>query len=118
MPDFAGLVRKLVPVAEKLTASFEADVTHMAWKSQSTTGKAEYANVSRRCIVDMRQRRITSNGEMVLSRATLTFAFAGLTLDPLDRFLLPDGKHYAVMASDGPMDPATGKPFATTVYLG
>lgn len=80
-----------------------------------------------KAIVDWRQRQVrTPTGVLSVSRAMVMFvdikemeaATGGAGLDDNDRITLPDGTTGPILDMAGFIDPGTGHPIATEVYIG
>jgi hypothetical protein len=124
-----SILRSGVALANRMTGSLQAVVTHEAWTGTDTFNKPTYATaVSRPAIVDLNQRRsIERDGTVIVSRASITFlspiAANGASgrrepIDPRDRLTLPDGTTGPILEVAGAVDPTTGYPYAPTVALG
>lgn len=128
----ADIVRSGIAVANTLTETLQATVTHEAWIGNKTDGYAgpRYAEgIARAALVDQtRKLRRLSNGEEVVQQASITFltpiAANGATnrrepVDPRDRFTLPDGKTGPILdVIGGLVDPSTNAPYMLEVILG
>lgn len=127
-----GVLNIGINIADSVTKSlgFQAVVTHQAWIAQTISGAPTFANaVSRHAIIDLtRKQRPTSSGKLVNTVAVVTFLEAVTAngaagrfepIDPRDIIVLPDGTTGPILhAPDSVIDPATGKPFFNTIFIG
>lgn len=120
-------VRSALKAGHKALAPLECTVTYERYLSADAYGAITYAaGVPLLAALDGRQtqRRLPS-GILTGSRATLTFtdvaalstASAGNGVSDKDRITLPDGTTGPILDVGGYIDPGTGLPFATEVYL-
>jgi hypothetical protein len=129
----ADIVRAGVATANKITggsAGLQVPVTHEAWIGQDGYAAKLYAApVTRTALVEEGARpRRTSTGEVLLTRAHITFlapieanGAAGRLepIDPRDRFTLPSGVTGPIVDFDGmPVDVSTGRSFLSGIWLG
>lgn len=114
-----AILRSAVATASRVTGTLKADVTHEAYASQNAYGEPVYASAeTRAAVVELRQRAVqTAEGKEVLSTATVTF-LGDVVVTTRDRITLPGSLTSPILAVAGSMDPTTGRPYATTVYLG
>jgi len=126
---FADIVRDGIALADELTATLQATVQHEAWTGQSGYGDATYAAaVDHLALVSKRVReRRRADGSIVVTMAKVTFlrpveanGTAGRQepVDPRDRITLPDGSTGPIVDAAGLVDPDTGAPYQTSVWLG
>ena len=126
---FDDLIRTGVALADSLTGSLQATVTHEAWIGSDEFGKASFATgVGRPAIVERRNReRQMSDGRTILTTAKITFLRPipanGATgrkepIDSRDRLTLPDGSTDPVADVEALVDPDTGRGYYAVVYLG
>jgi hypothetical protein len=124
----ADTVRGVIALAHGLVGgagNLEVDVWQEAWTGQTPDGTPTYAApVKRSALVELEQREVKSfGGEIATSNATLTL------LEPApvaqqDRFTypprLPDGSLTTgpILNYEGLIDPQTGQPFFTRVFIG
>lgn len=128
-----AIIRSGLRVANQVTASLQATVTHERWKSVDGYGKPTYAlAIDRTAIVEKTQRRMqTDTGETVMAKAKVTFLEpiadldTGSTItgrqhptDARDRITLPDGTTGPILAIEGMVDPSTERPYFEAVWLG
>lgn len=124
-----ALLRKGVKIADKATKSLQSVVTLRHYTgSQTLLGDKSYTSaVELRAVVDWEQRQIrTSGGVLSVSRAMVLFldvaALSAATnaqgVDDEDIITLPDGTTGPILDMGGFIDPGTGRPLATEVYLG
>lgn len=115
------LIAKLVGVADRATASLQANVSHYAFRRHSAKGSPEHwpNPTTRACAVILGQGRTSFNerGEQVPLRAELIFP-RPVDVHPQDKFILPDGTTGPIVSIDGVVDPATGNRYASSVRLG
>ncbi len=124
MAGFADLVRTLVGMADTLTASLQANVSHYAWSeaSKDNSGKVTWGSATSRAALVEDTHTFVRNqaGEMVLATTKVTF-LRQVTIDVRDKIVLPDGKTSKILRVDGFVDPSgavTGGRYLTQVYLG
>ena len=129
MAGFADILRAGIATANSVTATLQATVQHYAWISDDGFGTNSYAAaVPRQAIVEEKQRLIRQgDGQYMLSRAKVTFIFPipanGAAkrqepIDPRDKIVLPDGTTGPIIDIEGVVDPDTGKPYISEVWLG
>lgn len=121
-------VRSGVAVANKVTDSLQADVSYERSTGQDAFGDDTFAAaVTLPAIVDWRQREVrTQTGILTVSRAVVTFldiealvtATASNGIQHDDKLTLPDGDTGPILDTSGFIDPGTGIPIATEVFLG
>jgi len=127
----ADLIRKGVSIVNKQTKSVQVTVTHKQWTKQDGFGSPVYdppEGIARLAILDQRyQLRTRSDGQTVPISASLNFLDPILPkgtegreepIDARDVIVLPDGSSNSIVNIEGPYDPAMGKPFILTVWLG
>lgn len=105
-------------VAEDL--QWKSKVTHRVWTGDAGKGDDAFTNVTRRAVVERKQRRVrTFTGEEAVSSTTVLFtAPASVTrVKEFDQILLQDGTGGPVMGVGGFMDGATDEQAYTEVYL-
>lgn len=117
------VVRAGVAIANKVTLSggMQAFVTHEAFISESGKGDKTYgAAVQRPAIVIMKSQSVwTSTGALTYSKAQIIFLDPSVVVQDDDRITLPDGTTtQPVSIITGFVDPATGQPILTQVFLG
>ena len=120
--------RNAVKIADKVTKSVQSTVT--VTRVTARDGEGNITASSRAtlvAVVDMRNASVRNReGIVVVARATLDFldvaailaATGGRGFDYDDEFVLQDGSTGPVVSLGGFMDAGTGKPLATTIYLG
>jgi len=115
------VVRRNVAVADRLTTTLQSTVTHYAFSSETDEGVRAYdptTGTKRLAVVRFQQRKFrTVAGEEVVSRAKVLFV-RPLTIDARDKIVLPDGTTGPILDMQGTVDPETGEPYATTIWLG
>lgn len=115
-------VRSAVAVADALTRDLQATVVHTAATlPQDARGEptAPASPVSRPAIVEMKQHVVkTTGGQMVTSKAKVTFLDAAVVVGLLDKIVLPDGTTGPILDVEGFVDRGTGRPILNEVYLG
>ena len=121
MAGWASLVEKLVNVADKITATLQANVSHYAFSGATVDVYEKVtpgAPVVRACVVESTRRLFRlADGTEVLSRTKLTFP-RPVAVDPRDKFVLPDGTTGPILDVVGVVDPVTNALYATEVFLG
>lgn len=121
-------IRSAVAVADDVTRPLQSTVSYQRRTGQDQFGDPTYAAaVDLLAIVDWKatQRR-TSTGLLTVSRAVITFldaaalstATGGAGIDDNDKLTLPDGTTGPILDLGGFIDPGTGVPIATEVFLG
>ena len=119
--SLATILQNGISVANTVTASLQATVTHAAYASDDGYGKPTYSTgVERTCIVERRQKYVRTNaGQEKLSLAKLTFIEPG-TIDERDKITLPDSTVMPILKIDGVVDPTTsdGATYMVEVELG
>jgi len=130
---YEDLIRgQIAAVMSPQFESMKLNVTHYACVGDDGEGTDLFAApVVRRALVDLTKRqRMTSNGALVMSFASLiwldpiapTSPNAGKTrenpIDPRDKFILPDGGTAPIVQTGGFADSATGQPFVNETILG
>lgn len=124
-----SVIRSAIATASSVVDSLKADVQHAAWIGADSYGEARYAaRVTRPALIEYKQRALrSSNGEVIVARAKLTFldevpsnGAVGRRepIDARDEILLPDGTSATIVSIDGLVDPGTGKPYFLELYLG
>lgn len=108
-----------ISVANTITDSLQATITHAAFSSDDGYGKPTYATgVSRTAIVERRQKYIrTMAGDEKLSLAKLTFV-GPVTINERDKITLPDSTVMPILKIDGVVDPTTNAEYLVEVELG
>lgn len=119
---YDALIRAGVALADRLTGSLQAPVTHRAWVSQSTTGAVTYAApTTALAIVEHRQQLVrATDGREVMASTRLTF-LRPLALDPKDQLTLADGTRLMILALEGLLDPGaavTGRSYYRQAWCG
>jgi len=123
------VVRSAVKIADNVTKPLQAEV-----KFEKSTGKDRYGKVNfdrapvyLKAIVDWKQKHVrTTSGNLTVTRASVTFldvaALAEATVNEgvndTDKITLPDGTTGPILDMSGFIDPGTGQPIATEVFLG
>ena len=117
--SLATILQNGISVANTVTESLQATVTHAAFSSKDGYGKFTYATgVARKCIVERRQKYVRTNeGQEKLSLAKLTF-IEPVTIDERDKITLPDSTVMPILKIDGVVDPTTNAPYMVEVELG
>ena len=117
--SFATIVQSGEALANTLTDSLQASVTHKAYASDDGYGKPTYATgVVRKAIVERRQKFVRNElGEEKLSLARVLFV-GPVTVGEQDLITLPDGSEMPIVRITGPVDPTTNAEFLVEVELG
>jgi len=116
---FADLVRDCVAIANDLTSTLQANVTHYPWLSatKDSYGKVTWVAVVRPALVEERTRLVRNQqGEHVVATCTVTF-LVPVAVDPRDRIVLPSGRETPIMNVSDLVDPDTKLPYMTQVAL-
>lgn len=123
--SLAGIARKGVATAAKITKSFQPTISVQSWTGQDGAGNDSFAAphtyaVGTGVLVDRTLKQVpTLGGRVMVIQATIYFLIAPVTpIDPRDIIKLSDGFTAPVLEAGGFEDAGTGKPFVTTVRLG
>lgn len=128
--SLAGIIRKGVSIANKVTKSVQGDMILEQWISQSATGKPTYASpITVKCIEDDTQKTIvTASGQVIAVMSTLTIletiASNGTAgrhepIDVRDKITTPSGFVGKIINAPGSVvDPGTEKGFIQSIMLG
>jgi hypothetical protein len=121
-------IRSAVAVADKVTKPLQSTVAYQRKTGQDVTGAPTYeAAVDLDALIDWKARQVrTVAGLLTVSRAVVTFldaaalstATGGVGIDDNDKLTLPDGTTGPILDLGGFIDPGTGIPVATEVYMG
>lgn len=127
----SDLIRNAVAVANSVIMGLGIPVGVTFERSTAPgdeyTGNTYAAPVTLQAVVDWAQKQLrTKEGALTVSRAHLIFtdvdalkaATAGNGIQDEDRITLPDGTTGPIIDMGGFLDRATGRPFATEVWLG
>lgn len=123
------VVRSGIALANSVTSDLQANVSHRAWTASSSYGDATLATAVLRpaIVVQSFKMHRTSKGEMVATRAHITFlepitpnGAAGRMepIDPRDTITLPDGTTGPIVDISGFIDRETTRPLLVEVWLG
>ena len=117
--SLATILQGGISIANDVTNSLQATVTHKAFSAVDGYGKITYATgVARTAIVERRQKYVrTATGEEKLSLARILF-LTPVSVDERDRFTLPDSTEMPILRIGGPIDPTTKQEFVVEVELG
>ena len=117
--SLATVLQNGISIANTVTTSLQATITHAAFASDDGYGKATYGTgVSRTAIVERRQKYIrTMAGEEKVSLAKLTFPYP-VTINERDKITLPDSTVMPILRIDGVVDPTTNAEYLVEVELG
>jgi hypothetical protein len=117
-----------VAVADTVTKSLQSTVRYQRYGGEDAYGEKILGSViSMKAIVDWKQKQVrTMAGILTVSRAAVTFldinalvaATNGDGINDEDIITLPDGTTGPILDMAGFIDPGTGIPIATEVYLG
>lgn len=113
------IIRSAVRLADSLTTSLQSSVTHSSYLSQDAFGAATYSSpVTRTAIIELKSTlRQTSSNRIVLTTARITFLTPQL-IDTRDIITLQNGSTGPIVDVVGVVDPDSGKPYASEVWLG
>lgn len=125
--SLATTIAGAVATAKKVTDSLQVEVGYRAKVSQSGYGSASYGpKIVVKALLEQKAQMVrSSSGEMVQTKATVTFleplpgnALAGRT-NPVDDDLitLPDGAEWPIVSTSGLVNPDTNAPFFSQVYI-
>ena len=117
--SLATILQDGISVANTITTSLQATITHAAFSSDDGYGKPTFsAGVERTAIVERRQKYVhTATGDEKLSLAKLTFV-GPVTIDERDKITLPDSTVMPILRIDGVVDPTTNAEYLVEVELG
>jgi len=117
--SLATILQNGISVANVITTSLQATITHAAYASDDGYGKPTYSTgVERTAIVERRQKFVRTNeGEEKLSLAKLTFPYP-VTITEQDKITLPDSTVMPILKIDGVVDPTTNAEYMVEVELG
>jgi hypothetical protein len=132
---YDDLVRKGVAMANVITKSLHVPVVHRAWIGQDPWGNPIYAPPSvsadgglLKAVVELKQTlRTLDNGMSATTKAYISFiepvpanGTAGRVdpIDPRDYIMLPGGVSGPILDIEGVLDPDTGRPYMSEVWLG
>ena len=123
-----NVVRSAVKVADSVTKPLQATVSYERKTGQDTFAQPTYATaVDLEAIIDWKSRQVrTATGILTVSRAVITFLDAAALstatstngIDDNDKLTLPDGTTGPILDLGGFIDPGTGIPVATEVFMG
>lgn len=121
MGDPAWL-RSAVGVADAATQALGLmeDVTHEAFTTTDAFGTAEppSAPVLRKAMVQRKQGHLQTPGGAEIKYQAIVAFVRPVPVDPRDRITLWDGVTGPLYVPQGGLsDPATGRPYVTTVYI-
>ena len=124
------VLRAGVSIANSVTKPIQTTVSFQHCTDPDTDGygaKTYAAPVPLEATVELKQRQVrTPQGELAVSSVTVMFldpavlvsATSGAGMTVHDIIVLADGKTGPILNFGGYLDPGTGTPFATEVYLG
>jgi hypothetical protein len=119
--SLATIIQNGVSIANTVTTSLQATITHAAYASDDGYGKPTYSTgVARTAIVERRQKYVrTDTGEEKLSLARILFPYP-VTIGEQDKITLPDSTVMPILKIDGVVDPTTsdGATYMVEVELG
>ena len=131
MAGFADVIRSALETVDTVTDSLQVDITHHPWVDSDGMGTPVFDPAGPfviKAIAQDRQRLVRrQDGELQMTRTVLTFprpitpnGAAGRQepIDPRDKLVLPDGTTGAIIDIVGVVDPVTGKPYISEVWLG
>lgn len=114
-------IRKLVGVANSLTSDMQPTVIHESYTGETGSGDHTFAApVHRPAIVNWERRQVrTAEGELTVSRASVTFLDPTVIVNDQDRITLPDGTTGPILDMSGPyVESSATLPVLTQVFLG
>jgi hypothetical protein len=121
MAGLADLVRDMVVVANSITSTLQATVTHYAFSAQTPDayGKITWVSgVSRLAVVERTHRLIKSvTGDDRQASYVVTFP-RPITVDPRDRITLPGSVEGPILSVEGVVNPTTDAVYAVAVFMG
>lgn len=119
MASFDTIVRSGIALADSLTESLQATVSHSANTGQDNFGADTYAAaISRDAIVEYKARQHqTGSGEIVQTQAKVVF-LRPVTITARDKIILPNGSTGPIVDIEGLVDPTTNQLYMIEVWLG
>jgi hypothetical protein len=117
------IVRSGVAIANTLTVDLQAIVIREAAflpLTQDVRGEPNRAaGVNVPALVEMKQRMVKlATGEIIASRAKVTFLDPAIVIHVKDRLTLPDGSQGPILEVEGLVDRSTGKSILSEVFIG
>jgi hypothetical protein len=127
--SLGALIRSALATANTVTADLQVEVEHEAWTGYDSDAKPTYASANTYgAIVEKRQRRFKmASGEEIVSQHRVTIltpveenGTAGRSepIDTRDRLTLPDDSTGPILSVEGVLDPSTGQPYMTSIWMG
>lgn len=118
MADLARVVRRVVALADRVTASLQVSVTHEAYAGQDAFRKPSYGTATiRKAIVETTTRKVmASDGHERVATASVTFP-RDVAVDVRDRLTLPSGSRAPILKVERVEDPGGGG-YVTRVWVG
>lgn len=113
----ADVVRKLIPVADSITASFQGTVQHRARTGPGSQGPAYAAAANRKGVVDYAPRLVRTRDNQEITPAAYVVFPRPEPVKPGDEVTLPNGVVGEVLDVPGVADPSTSNPFLTEIYV-
>ena len=119
MAGFADIIASGVSIANNLTTTLQATVTHKSGLTRNAYGKPTFStSTARTAIVEKRNRLVRdAAGQEVLSKAVITFPYP-VTISNTDILTLPDSSELAILLVRGIIDPDTNAEYMVEVELG
>jgi hypothetical protein len=114
-----AIFREAVQAVHTAFLGTAVDVAHQAYTRDGLGTKTALGPpVLRKAMVDRKQGLLpTSGGQEIKYRAVVSFV-EPVAIDATDEITLPDGLTGPLYIPEGgTLDPSTGKPYATTVYI-
>jgi hypothetical protein len=117
--SLATIIQDGVSIANTVTSSLQATITHAAYSGDDGYGKPTYSTgVARTAIVERRQKYVrTAAGQEKLSLAKLTFPYP-VAIGEQDKITLPDSSVMPILTIEGVVDPTTNAEYVVEVELG
>ena len=122
MAGFADLVRSMVALADGLTSTLQAPVTHYAYAGATVDDSQKVTwgvgTVRLALVEDVNVIVKNAQGQMVNATTKVTF-LRPVAVNARDKFILPDGRTAPVARIGGFTDPdAMGRSYLREVWLG
>ena len=119
MAGFADIIQSGVTIANTLTDTLQATVTHKTGLTNDKYGKPTFGtSTSRKAIVQKRDKLVRNTlGQETLSKALVTFPYA-VDIAETDMITLPDTSELSILFVKGVIDPTTNKEYMVEVELG
>lgn len=113
------ILRSGVKIVDTVTKSLQPFVTVIRCTGYASDGPQYGPSITRRAIVEYKDQLVkTHSGDLVQSRASVTFVDQGFTVGINDKLILPDGSTGPILDTGGFADAVTGYPIVGEILLG